>query len=419
MVRVEINNVRPGVLKQASVDGKSYALSICPEAQAFSHKGSRFITLATETTNALVAAVHTAFAHHIPLELSPDAIFNTILQGIAAHVSTNPEHFRGVFVAHARKKGLVTRNDALVMGSWENNWEVSIADLGKQILQDMSGDAAKGVLSTGFTTTTLAEATAHTAAFMDIVKHYYDYTFVTMCGIPYIDILGEREDWVKLGKAIGPLLCDLGLSAWNKEVQEIMSHFVGAFDGKVDWEHWNRIYNHHGPDGSGDVAKVSGWIAKLFLYVKGGLNPLVGKGGQEDIAVVPQRREPRPEFASCPWKDEALWGPKASVSPLRHQKTSTTAIPLAHFPAGLSNTPFTWMYWGREYKMKLIAGVVGVSVSTSGHLKPEVGWIVASATGTLSLQDKEKDIAEWRSLNTPLTEEGGGWFSKLGGIFRV
>lgn len=336
MPRVHINNVQLGNLKCDTRNGKMQALSIHSGAEAFSHKDKTFVPLRTETSNALITAVYYSFAQHIPLELSPDVIFNTILQGVSMHVSTDPEKFRNVFVFHAGKKELITRNDCLVKGNWDNNWEVSIADLGRQIMEDMSGQEAKTVLSSKFSTTTLAESTAHVASFMDVVKHYYKYTVMTMCGIPYIDILGTRDDWVKIARNITPLLTRLGLSSWNKELLIVLQHFINAFDGDVDLQFWNSIFYYHGALGSGGVASVSGWIAKLFLYVKDGINPLL------------------------------------------QNTTRTKSIAFANFPVCLTSTPFKWKYLTTQYDMKLMSGLVGITLSATGSLKPEVGWLIAS-----------------------------------------
>lgn len=373
MVRVEINKVKLGRLPDRLLDGKSHALKLDRKAEAFSHQTCQFAALHAETTNPLIAAVYTAFADHLPLELGPDIIFNTILQGISKHVSTNPEHFRNVFVAHDGKKQLISRDDSLIKGNWNNNWEASILDLGRQIKADMSGEQAKQVIDTTFTTTTLAEQTAHTAVFMDIVKAYYEYTGVTRCGIPWIEITGTREDWVLLQRTIEPLLLALKLTNWNVELQEIISHFVRAFDGDFDFDHWNRIYNYHGPQGSGGVSKVSGWIAKLFLYVKDDINPLIGKP-DEDVPIF-QVLQTDPTLAHTPWLDESLWRSSTIMKPPTVKPA--TAIKLADFPCGTTKTEFTWICYDRSIKMDLIAGLVGITLTEKGSLKPEVGWLIA------------------------------------------
>ncbi|HWZ89561.1 MAG TPA: DUF4419 domain-containing protein, partial [Polyangiaceae bacterium] len=47
-----------------------------------------------------LAAVHSAFAQHCPLVLSPDDVWLCIAQGIAIHMDVNAEAFRAQFVRH-------------------------------------------------------------------------------------------------------------------------------------------------------------------------------------------------------------------------------------------------------------------------------------------------------------------------------
>jgi hypothetical protein len=50
--------------------------------------------------NLFIMAVHTAYAEHYPLALSPDAIWSLVVQGVCAHMSQpgNAEKYRNVFV---------------------------------------------------------------------------------------------------------------------------------------------------------------------------------------------------------------------------------------------------------------------------------------------------------------------------------
>lgn len=333
MVRVNINDVSLGNLQLYKIiDGKTQAQNIDKDAEAFSHKNKKFIDICDDM-NPLIAAVYTAFANHIPLEFSPDVIFNVILQGISEHVSKSPEVYRNVFVNHKGKKELETINNFLIKGDWNNNWELSISDLKDQILNNMSMDYTKKLINTNFSTTTLAESTAHNAVFMDIVKNYFEYKVSTFCGIPWIEITGNREDWVNLRESIRPLLIALKLEDWNKDLHEIITQFINVFDGLNDFNFWNQIYNYYGPEGSGSNKEISGWITKLFLYIKGNKNPAINKN---NVRIEP-----------------------------------------CDFNKGLTKTSFKWNYFGKNIPMNLIAGNIGVSLTSSGALKPEIGWIIA------------------------------------------
>src|SRR5262245_22062239 len=57
----------------------------------------------TGAPHPLFEAVHTAFASHFPLILSPDDIWLCIAQGFAHHVNQNAELLRERFVRHQGK----------------------------------------------------------------------------------------------------------------------------------------------------------------------------------------------------------------------------------------------------------------------------------------------------------------------------
>ncbi|QDF01990.1 DUF4419 domain-containing protein [Myxococcus xanthus] len=62
--------------------------------------------LETHGVHPLLAAVHTAFAEHRPLVLSPDAIWLTMAQGVAQHIRLNGESLRDRLVRHEGRKKL-------------------------------------------------------------------------------------------------------------------------------------------------------------------------------------------------------------------------------------------------------------------------------------------------------------------------
>ena len=75
MVKVYINDVPVSKVPGTYRAGKEQATVILPTAEAFSHKDTEFISIGLRgMPNPLIGAVHTAFAEHFPLELSPDVI---------------------------------------------------------------------------------------------------------------------------------------------------------------------------------------------------------------------------------------------------------------------------------------------------------------------------------------------------------
>jgi hypothetical protein len=60
----------------------------------------RRIVSHTSFPNPLVLAVHLAFSRHLPLTISPDVVWLTIVQGFSHHVNKNAEALRGRLVRH-------------------------------------------------------------------------------------------------------------------------------------------------------------------------------------------------------------------------------------------------------------------------------------------------------------------------------
>ncbi len=71
----------------------------------------RLVAVTTECSNPLVEAIHLAFSRHLPLTLSPDVIWLTIVQGFSHHVNQFPEALRGRLVTHQEQRDLVEQID--------------------------------------------------------------------------------------------------------------------------------------------------------------------------------------------------------------------------------------------------------------------------------------------------------------------
>ena len=79
---------------------------------------------------------------------------------------------------------------------------------------------------------------------MDSMQKYFDYKFTTMCGIPEIRLTGNKEDWLNVKKKTNEILKLIpDLKFWIYDnLNEILDHFIGVFDDKIDKSFWNEIY---------------------------------------------------------------------------------------------------------------------------------------------------------------------------------
>nr|PNR42031.1 hypothetical protein PHYPA_016860 [Physcomitrium patens] len=382
MALFKVNDVQPDLAQlnywmscALKIDEQAKFLAERKRIEAFSHPGKIFVDgYYLKSRNPLLASVYLAFRDHLPLILTPDAIWNTIMLGVSEHVSKDPEKHRHAFVSHKGKETLKVYRDEFRRGALDNDWGGVVAEFADKIAEKLSGSAALTALHTRFTTIDEIARVAHAIVFMDAVKGYFEFKMSTRCGIPSIELTGTKEDWQKLRAAL-VLLDDLDLSDWRAQLNTVLLNFEDAFDDKVDKSFWNDIFLEHGAMMSGGVTTVSGWIGTLFLYTKNGLNS--GALGMPSGARDNSSRLPH---ASRKWRSRVDGG--LSPRPINQASESRyrQAIDPAHFPSGLSETPFKWIYFDEKIDMLLRGGLVGVVVNQETHaVCAQLGWLITDA----------------------------------------
>lgn len=301
--------------------------------------------------NALVHAVHVAFATHRPLVLAPDDVWLTILQGVAQHVARNAEKLRHRFVAHDGKAEIEIERDDLHPANHPTagDWSTVPTELTAKVLE-RSSETARGLRAT-FTTTERASRFAMDVALLDALQSYFSYSVSSLCGIPEITLLGTPDDWDDIVRR-AEALAGLGLEAWLAPLGRVLAQFARASRGDVDRAFWDAMYKPAGASG-GD--RVLGWLNVLFPYLRegGGTSPRNVEGHLSSVLEAPMPHE---------------------------------------LPLGLSRAPFTWRLSRLvregsapsssptrvERPMELVAGLVGATIDAStGAVRPRHGWWIA------------------------------------------
>ncbi len=298
----------------------------------------------TWSMHPLVRAVYQAYCEHRPLVLSPDMIWLCIAHGIATHINLNPERWRHYFVNFEGKRRLTVRRDDFVKGSPENPWE-QVFDAFDRQLSDFLGKK-RDLLVPEFSTTGPVERCAFEVSMMDTVQAFFEYTLLSLCGIPYITLEGESSDWEDIYERLGALR-ELELDTWADNLEPIIKHFLSASCGRADPAFWAKIYDISAPASGTEM--VTGWIGMLFPYLAGERAGQLGPG-------LRQRRRSRPGEVRVP-----------SIDP-------------AAIPSGLSRAPMNWLYLGTNLEMELLAGFIGVEQDEDTlALRPKIGWAVRDA----------------------------------------
>jgi Domain of unknown function (DUF4419) len=208
-----------------------------------------------------LAACMMAFAHHLPLALTPDDLWIVIANGFARHVQENAEALRSNFVDHQGQREIRVREDRMVKGkSTPEQWEEWIFPQFSERIGNVTinKDAYQTIAVDTFSTSTIASQAASEIILMSTMKSYFHFHMDTMCGIPNVRLEGTRDDWEALRErteslADWMLQGDTHGDLWiNDIVLPILDEFLNSFDGDVNYCFWqNMVKFRTTGDGSG------------------------------------------------------------------------------------------------------------------------------------------------------------------------
>ncbi|MFI0451393.1 DUF4419 domain-containing protein [Actinomadura sp. 6N118] len=298
----------------------------------------------------LLSAVGRAFADHRPLALSPDAVWLTILHGVAQHVRLHAEELRPRLVQHADRKRIEVVIDGPVptdAASWQD-----IAETFGKLLSAEVGDS--DAFECDFSTSTDVERMAGKVALLDAYSPYFTFWVTFVCGIPSITLTGTVEDWRKI-RARVDTIATFGLDAWCRSLIPITDQFVRAAGGDVDTAFWRRIYSPADAYG-GNV--ITGWIARLYPYLTGG--------------GVADRPNPLLELPIDQPRDLTVNNGMGYDGP----GVRSDAVPATLSQARINLND---QVQGENRSVALYAGLVGVTQDDDGTLRPVAGWHLAPA----------------------------------------
>ena len=301
-----------------------------------------------------VAAVHTAYAEHYPLTISPDMIWLLITQGFAMHINQHPEEMRRYFVDFQGKKNLDIRRDDFVKGSPDNDWEGAFNEF-SQLIEQNTGKGLLDLVTSEFSTTTPVEKAAFQVTLMDAMKNYFSYSSTTMCGIPRITLEGSVADWESIERKAQEL-AHYDLQSWIEVLMPILQEFTRAAKGQPDKEFWRSIYKIDSGCGS---PTVNGWILNFFPYkaIDGVVQPFAIK---------------RKYYTDSNGKQLPM---EAGTD---------------EFPSGFSKADILWNYLGKFYKMELLAGFTGFRQDPQTlSLRPVISWAVVDRQEAPTQQEIE------------------------------
>lgn len=316
----------------------------------------------------LFDAVHSAFGEHRPLVLSPDAIWLTIAQGVAHHLTLNDERLRDRVVQFEGKRELVVTWGRLASDATAGDWAQIIAEFAEKVSLETKGGAVPP-LECSFSTTSPAARVASQVCLLEAHKRYFDLILLGVCGFPQITLLGTPHDWDEIRERVLRLR-GLDLGWWVERLEPICEAFVEAAEGRPDREHWRRMYKLQEAYGTDNF---NGWFGLLFAYLK-------------DERDRPEQRNP------------FVLGER-------------DALDSSILPNGRCAAPFRLVEGETTRMLEFVGGFAGVRQHASLALEPVAGWAVTDA-GSIAhalqrIRESDQHRCSARTADTTWWREGG------------
>ena len=128
-----------------------------------------------------------------------------------------------------------------------------------------------------FSTSTIDHRISSEITVMASMQNYFEYCMRTDCGIPFIEIHGETEDWLNLKRKfinlknlLYPVHELIGLTDWWDRIEIICDKLIQSLEGKVDTSWWKQIFTfHENGFGSGAFVTYDGWFLRDMLNISG------------------------------------------------------------------------------------------------------------------------------------------------------
>lgn len=82
------------------------------------------------------------------------------------------------------------------------DWGKFSFKISKMIANNIKDPSFREWILPGFTTTTKCDQAVASILRMSAMQKYFSYECVLYCGLPSVTLLGEKEDWEKLGQKL-------------------------------------------------------------------------------------------------------------------------------------------------------------------------------------------------------------------------
>ncbi|KAF5238311.1 hypothetical protein FANTH_10343 [Fusarium anthophilum] len=327
-----------------------------------------------------------AWAKHEHLILRPDEVWFEVLAQINVYMSTHSEALRHLFVDHSGREKITVEGFS---------WDDIIGAFRGEIQSRVKTGWLLDWIKPGFSTSTAEDDVTATVLMMGLMQHFFEYEGMMVCGIPSVTLLGEKEDWVKLGDKV-EMLKEFGDEAvgFAERLRPIMKRFVSSWDvegeGEGDGERklfWEQIVRAKKKWSCGEGPSewdVSGWITGFMHWdrdgkVRGVYEDWYDNWDDEEEEAGEKVEEVKKEEAK---EEEVQMGIFPNDWSITIDGQSYIPCTLSDISIGYAKAPLTMKNYpspGVDTQAYLVAGNVGVEKrNTPGGVmaQPVSGWFV-------------------------------------------
>ena len=178
-----------------------------------------------------------AYFDHCPIKISPNVIWQLILNAFSEYVNDYSEYLRDKFVNFNGKKELTF----VRVGTFKDlyKYEEGIIEEFCEKISENVGEEIVDILTPNFSTSTKDTIIAGKVSIMSTFKKYFEYYgLMRLCGIPYIILEGTLEDWEKILKKFKSLS---KYEFINNNIEKDIKEIINTKKGKINYKFWRTI----------------------------------------------------------------------------------------------------------------------------------------------------------------------------------
>lgn len=321
---IRVDDVRPAAKAYNQFDSKRILEQVAYSTVLVSSEPEQQLVPALD--NSFIGTIHSAYAQHHDLVLSPDDIWIQIALGVSIHVNEHYDELSAKIVTSPEKQQLNVRIDELAdrgTPAWQR-----LIDTFALMAQTKTQPAFYKTMLPEFSTSTPETRTVLNAILLSSIRQSLDMRAASGCGIPNIVLKGTKADWEKLLVHVAELE-QYDLKFWTDELKPILQEFVNAFDKKIDRNFWQRIYKYR--EGY-MVMQMNGWASKFFPY-------FVEAEWVSDSARIAEYVAGHPQAEAAEGFTETIYYRNPY---LKGETYLFSAIDLWNLPSSVCTVPFTY-----------------------------------------------------------------------------